>query len=109
MKMPLLIAIACCFAFAISSGAVEPLSLGRASIDITPPANMPFQAPQRSSLRVSVGTGTHDPLHAKAIVFESGGVKAAIVTCDLTSIPVQMIAAAREHAGKLSTVLPENI
>lgn len=87
----------------------QPLRFGQAAVNITPPADMPFQVPQRPPFPVIVGTGTHDPLQAKAVVFESGGVKAAIVACDLTSIPVHIIAAAREHVAKISTVPPENV
>jgi neutral ceramidase len=90
--------------------AAEPLlRFGAAAVDITPPADMPFQVPQRPPFPVVVGAGTHDPIHAKAIVFESGGTKAAIVSCDLTSIPVHITAAARAHAGKITGVPPENV
>ncbi len=85
------------------------LRVGQAAVDITPPANMPFQVPQQPPFQVVPASGTHDPLHAKAVVFESGGAKAAIVACDLTSIPVHFITAAREHVAKLSTVPPQNV
>lgn len=99
----------------LAIAALNPLSLaqslriGQAAVDITPPVGMPFQVPQRPPFPVVSAAGTHDPLHAKAIVFENGGVKAAIVACDLTSIPVHIIAAARAHAGKISQVPPENV
>ncbi len=92
-----------------SLASAQPLRFGRAEVDITPPANMPFQVPQRPPFPVIVGTGAHDPLHAKAVLFESGGVKVAIVSCDMTSIPVDIIAAARVQVGKVSTVPPENV
>ena len=87
----------------------QPFRFGQAAVDITPPANMPFQVPQRPPFQVMPASGTHDPLHAKAVVFESGGVKAAIVACDLTSIPVHFITAAREHVKRISSVPPENV
>ena len=87
----------------------QPFRFGQAAVNITPPPDMPFQVPQRTPFPVVAATGTHDPLHAKAIVLESGGVKAAIVACDLTSIPVHLIAAAREHVAKISSVPPENV
>lgn len=97
----------------VSRGALfaaePPLRFGQAAVDITPPPDMPFQVPQRPPFPVVVGAGTHDPIQAKAIVFESGGTKAAIVACDLTSIPVHLTAAAREHAGKITGVPPANI
>lgn len=87
----------------------QSLRIGQAAVDITPPADMPFHAPQRPPFTVPSATGVHDPLQAKAVVFESGGVKAAIVACDLTSIPIAMIEAARAHVAKISTVPPENV
>ena len=87
--------------------AAEAFRFGQAAVDITPPANMPFQVPQRPPFQVVPASGTHDPLQAKAVVFESGGVKAAIVACDLTSIPVHYITAAREQVAKISSVPPE--
>lgn len=93
----------------VSSAVGQPLRFGQAAVDITPPPDMPFQVPQRPPFQVVVATGTHDPLRAKAVVFESGGVKAAIVACDLTSIPVHLIAAARAEVKRVSAVPPENV
>jgi hypothetical protein len=53
-----------------------------------------------------LATGTHDDLHAKAIVIESGGQKAALVACDLVSIPPAVVVEARRLA-KLRTSIPE--
>jgi neutral ceramidase len=87
----------------------EALRIGRAAVDITPPPGMPFHVPQVPPFPVISAEGTHDPLHAKAVVFECNGVKAAIVACDLTSIPLAIINAARAHAGTISTVPPGNV
>ena len=83
--------------------------MGAAAVDITPPVGMPFQVPQRPPFRVVPARGTHDPLHAKAVVLEAGGVRAAVVACDLTSIPVRIIAAARAEVAKVCSVPPENV
>lgn len=91
--------------FALADG----LQVGTAAVDITPPPGMPFHVPQRPPYRVVGAEGTHDPLHAKAVVFENDGVKAAIVACDLTSIPLSIITAVREQVGKTSGVPPENV
>ncbi len=40
-------------------------------------------------------TGTHDPLLARALVFENDGVRIALVSCDLTSMPEGIATAAR--------------
>src|SRR5690606_31399153 len=87
----------------------DGLRVGTAAVDITPPLDMPFQVPQIPPNPAPGASAVHDPLHAKAVVFESGGVKAAIVTCDVTSVPLAMIVAAREHVGKISGVPPENV
>jgi len=85
------------------------LRVGQAVVDLTPPPLMPFRVPQRPPFSTPPAEGVHDPLQAKAVVFESGGVKAAIVACDLTSIPLHIHAAARAHVGKISGVPPENV
>ena len=104
----------CCWAFALALLFSEPvfadgLRIGAAAVDITPPLKMPFQVPQRPPNPAPGAEGTHDPLHAKAVVFESGGVKAALVACDLTSIPLAIIDAARKHVGEICAVPPENV
>lgn len=40
-------------------------------------------------------TGAHDDLYAKAIVLDSGVVKAALVSCDLESVPAAIVRSAR--------------
>lgn len=87
----------------------ESLRVGAAAVDITPPLKMPFQVPQRPPHPAPGAEGTHDPLHAKAVVFESGGIKAAIVACDVTSLPLAMIEEARKIVGKICDVPPENV
>ncbi|MBP7141827.1 MAG: hypothetical protein KBA71_07955 [Opitutaceae bacterium] len=87
----------------------EPLRVGTAAVDITPPLKMPFQVPQRPPHPAPGAEGTHDPLHAKAVVFESGGVKAAIVACDVTSLPLAIIEDARKQVRLVCGVPPENV
>ncbi len=43
-----------------------------------------------------LSTGVHDDLHAKAIVMEAGGQRAALVACDLVAVPPAVIEEARE-------------
>lgn len=83
--------------------------LGHAAVDITPPPQMPFQVPMRPPFQVVPATGKHDPLQAKAVVIEGGGVRAAIVACDLTSIPVHIIQEARARVARICSVPPENV
>jgi hypothetical protein len=46
-----------------------------------------------------VNTGTLDPLTARAIVFRQGSVQAALVFCDVVSIPREVASRAREEAS----------
>jgi len=85
------------------------LRVGQAVVDLTPPPAMPFHVPQRPPYPTPPAEGVHDPLQAKAVVFESAGVKAAIVACDMTSIPFHIQMAARVQVGKICGVPPENV
>lgn len=66
-----------------SMGSAQGLRLGVAEVDITPPTG----APMAGYYTNREATGVHDPLHAKAMVLEQGGVKIAMVACDLVSLP----------------------
>lgn len=88
---------------------VAALQIGTSAVDITPPLGMPFQVPQRPPFPVVPAQGTHDPLHAKCVAFKVGGVRAAIVSCDLTSIPVHIIAEARRVVAQTCLTPPENV
>src|SRR4051812_4188603 len=70
----------------VSMRAAEPLRAGVSVVDITPPSGYRM-AGYYSERR---NTGTHDPLLAKAVVFQQGDVKAALVECDLVSMPVEV-------------------
>ena len=62
--------------------AAEPLRIGVAETDITPPNGYPMSGYYHERL----ATGAMDPLKAHAIVFRQGTEQAALVTCDLTGI-----------------------
>jgi len=68
------------------------LRVGRAAVDITPRPGMPMGG----YFEIRLNTGTHDPLYAKALVLEQDGVKAALVACDLASVPTSFVEAARQ-------------
>jgi hypothetical protein len=57
------------------------LRLGRAAVSITPPIGVAMG----SSYGIRISRGVHDGLHAKVLVLESGGERAALVACDLIS------------------------
>ena len=59
------------------------LRAGAAEVSITPPVG----AAVAGSYQVRISTGVRDELHAKALVFAAGGVRAALVACDLANLP----------------------
>jgi hypothetical protein len=85
------------------------LRLGKAAVDITPPVGTPMQAPQRPPFEIKLSQKAHDPLQVKAVVLEADGQKAALVVCDLTSIPIRTIEAARKQIGETSDLAPTSV
>jgi neutral ceramidase len=75
--------------FAAAAGA--QLRVGSASADITPKPGTPM--PGYYYNRGS--DGVHDPLSAKALVLELNGSKAALVACDIISLPAAFARQAR--------------
>jgi neutral ceramidase len=75
--------------------AVEALRGGVAVVDITPP--VPYRMSGYFSERLS--TGIKDPLFAKAMYWEQGPVRAAIVVCDLIGIDAHVARAVRTQAA----------
>ena len=94
--------LAICFLTPVGA---QDLRMGRAAVNITPPLGMPMGG----YYRVRLNTGTHDPLYAKAIVLEEGGVEAALVACDLESIPRSFVDAARLIIQETTHVPPDNV
>ncbi len=84
-----LLAILLMFGVEVQAGA---LRAGRAQVVITPPKG----APMAGYYVNRAAAGVHDDLHAKALVFEKDGVKAALVACDLSGIPRPIIEEARK-------------
>lgn len=76
---------------ALTASGYAQLRAGAAAVDITPPPG----APMPGYYYNRGGDGVHDPLHAKAIVFEHGGVKIALVACDLIGLPAAIVSEAR--------------
>ena len=70
---------------------------GAARVDITPPAG----APMAGYYYNRAAGGVHDPLQAKAIVVEKDGVTAAMVACDLASLPRPIAEDARRRISSL--------
>lgn len=68
------------------------LRVGASQVVITPPAG----APLAGYYEPRGATGVLDDLYSKALVIEQDGVKAAIVICDLLTLPRPTVEAARK-------------
>ena len=86
---------------AASAPADDPLQVGVAEVDITPPVGFPMAGYYHERL----ATGTTDPLKAKAIVLRQGDTAAALVVCDLTGIARDLTERVRAMAAE-STGIP---
>lgn len=76
------------------------LRVGRAAVRITPPPGMPM-----AGYYYNRGAeGVHDDLHAKAIVLDVGGERAALVACDLVSLPADIVAETRRQISAAGTM-----
>src|SRR5829696_879505 len=82
------------------------LRVGAAAVVITPEmgaAMAGYYSPRAAE-------GVHDDLYAKALVFEQDGRKAALVSCDLISMPHQVAAEARKLIGQqVQGLTPERV
>jgi len=98
-----------CFAIVtlVFSGAsfAQELKVGTAAVDITPPVGMRMSGYFNERL----STGVRDPLWAKAIVFQQGETKGAIVICDLIGIEGKLGSQARESISAKTGIPVENI
>lgn len=81
------------------------LKAGAAEADITPPRGYRMSGYFRERLN----TGTHDPLHAKALYLEQGDERAALVFCDLIGVPAEVVAQARQLIEKQSQVPGDHV
>jgi len=79
--------------------------LGRAAVKITPPAGIPMAG----YYNIRLAEGTHDDLFAKAVAFEQGGTRAVLVTCDLVSLPGEIVAEARKQAEAATGIPAANL
>jgi len=93
------------------AGCVSPspgsatLRAGFATADLTPPAGWR----RAGGFDEYLSTGVHDPLLAKAVVFEQGGERGAIVVCDLCSVGRDVSDAARQAASRRTGIPAANI
>jgi neutral ceramidase len=83
----------------------QPLSLGVAQADITPPTGSAMAGYYTSR----DATGTHDPLHAKAMALSDGRTEVIIIACDLVSLPRELSQSARQIIAAKIHVAPEYV
>src|SRR3954470_17268535 len=81
--------------WAVLSVQAPPFQVGLAEIDITPPAGYRMDGYFYERLN----TGQRDPLIAKALVFQQGPTRAALVVCDLIGIPLALSREVRSLAA----------
>ena len=94
--------VCCCVLVATVHAAFRA---GAAAVRITPDKPMPMAG--YYSTRFS--TNTHDELWAKAIVIEQDGTRAALVVCDLISLPRTVVVQAREIISRSTKVPGGNV
>ena len=82
-----------------------PLQVGLAEIDITPPAGYRMDGYFYERLN----TGQRDPLKAKAMVFQQGATRAALVVCDLLGMPQSISIEVRRLAAERTGIPAANI
>jgi hypothetical protein len=75
------------------------LRAGRAAVKITPPHGMVMRGDFVIGLE-----SVHDDIHAKALVLEKDGTKAALVVCDLIGVPRPVIEEARQIIAKTAGI-----
>ena len=92
------------FAWSVSA-AVGEFRVGAAAIVITPPNGTPMAGYYRKRL----SEGTLDDLYSKAVVLERDGVKAAVVVCDILTLPRHTIETARKLIEQQTGIRGENV
>jgi hypothetical protein len=98
----LLLVVSPHFLLAAPASAAEPLQIGVAEADITPPEGFPMAGYYHERL----ATGVIDPLKAKAIVFRQGDQAAAWVAVDVTGVTRDLCVEVRKRAS-VQTGIPE--
>jgi len=88
-----------------STGFAGELRVGVAEVSITPPVGIPMAGyySERGA------QGVHDDLHAKAIVLDCSGARAALVVLDLITTPRQLVEDTRREIEKTSQIRGDNV
>lgn len=79
--------------------------VGRAKVVITPPVGSVIG----NSYGITVSTGVSSDVHAKAVVFELDGKKAALVACDMISLHPPIVQRTRELIAGRTGLSPDRV
>ena len=82
------------------------LRAGAAQVEITPPAGTSMTG---YILRDGPSLGVHDPLYARALVFDDGTDQAAIVVCDVLALDRHFVASARASIAEAAGIPVQSI
>jgi hypothetical protein len=85
-----------------SSSLAADLRVGAATVVITPAVGTPMAG----YYTARAADGVHDDLKAKVLVLESGGTKAAMISCDLITMPRSVVLETRKRIESLNLNLP---
>lgn len=95
----------CGLTSASASALAGDLRIGAAAVKITPPVGIPLAG----YYAVRLAEGTVDDLHAKALVFEQDGARAAVVAVDLVTIGRASVEEARRLIAQSTSVPPDAV
>ena len=90
---------------AAAAACAGELRAGAAALKITPPEG----APMAGYYFNRAAEGVHDDLYARALVFDDGGIRAALVSCDLSGLPRSVVEAARKRIAADTGIRGERV
>src|ERR1700722_18669976 len=93
------------FGASLAGAAAAELRVGRAAVRITPPPGVPMG----SSYGLTISTGVHDDLFAKALALESSGARVAIVACDLISLRPALVVEMRRGVERIAGLSADQV
>lgn len=105
LQIVFILAVAVCTGGRSYVCAQEPILVGLAEADITPPLKFPMAGYFHERLN----EGTTDPLKAKAIVFRSDSQQAALVVCDLIGVATDFAKEVKARASEQTGIPASHI
>jgi len=104
-RTPFLLLLAVCFSTSLQTMIADagPLKVGASAVDVSP---RQFPVSLRSGKAMDA-SAVHDPLHARAIVFDDGEISLAVVVLDALGAPPEMLNEAKQLAFE-KTGIPVN-